>query len=144
MKGLTMKRNQGGFTLIEVMIVVVVLGILTAIALPSYQEYVRRGRRAEARAGLLQAAQWLERAATAQGQYLTKVNDFPESLKTVPSNSYDISLPSSNASAYMLQANPKNAQANDKCGGFTLTQSGERGLTSTSTDSNLITECWTR
>jgi type IV pilus assembly protein PilE len=103
--------------------------------LPSYQEYMRRGRRAEARAGLLQAAQWLERVATAQGQYLSKLNDFPESLKTVPSNSYDISLASSNASAYTLQADPKNAQANDRCGGFTLTQSGERGLTSTSTNS---------
>lgn len=136
MKGLAMQKSkQDGYMLIEVMIVVVLLGILTAIALPSYQEYMRRGRRAEARAGLLQAAQWLERVATAQGQYLSKLNDFPESLKTVPSNSYDISLASSNASAYTLQADPKNAQANDRCGGFTLTQSGERGLTSTSTNS---------
>ena len=53
-----MKRQaQRGFTLIEVMIVVAIVGILSAIAYPSYQEYVRRGHRAEARAGLLQAAQ---------------------------------------------------------------------------------------
>jgi Tfp pilus assembly protein PilE len=51
------------------MIVVAIVGILSAIAYPSYAEYIRRGHRADARAGLLQAQQWLERAATATGQY---------------------------------------------------------------------------
>ena len=58
-------RPSQGFTLIEAMIVVAIVAILAAIALPSYQEYVRRGHRAEARAGLQQAATWMERAATA-------------------------------------------------------------------------------
>ena len=57
-----------GFTLIELMIVVAVVSILSAIAYPSYAEYVRRGHRSDAKAGLLQAQQWLERAATASGQ----------------------------------------------------------------------------
>jgi len=54
-----MKRKNQGFTLIELMIVVAFVEILGAIAIPSYSEYIRRGHRAEARAGLLQAAQWL-------------------------------------------------------------------------------------
>lgn len=59
--------RQKGFTLIEVMIVVAIVGIVTAVAVPSYGEYIRRGHRADARAGLLQAQQWLERASTATG-----------------------------------------------------------------------------
>ncbi|WP_088958981.1 type IV pilin protein [Variovorax sp. HW608] len=137
------KPSQRGFTLIEVMIVVMVVAILAAIALPSYQEYMRRGRRAEARAALLQAAQWLERVATARGHYLTELTDFPGSLQTVPSDSYDIVLVSTSAHAYSLEAQPKNAQAGDKCGSFALNQSGERSLTSP-TAPELIAECWNR
>ena len=66
-----MHTKHKGFTLIELMIVVAVVGILTAVAYPSYAEYVRRGHRADAKAGLLQAQQWMERAATATGEYPT-------------------------------------------------------------------------
>ena len=138
------RRRSRGFTLVEVMIVVAIVGILTAIALPNYQEYVRRGRRAEARAGLLAAAQWLERVATASGKYLSSGSNLPTSLVNVPSKSYTISLDStSGESTYTLLATPQGAQANDKCGMFTLTQAGARGLKN-STDPELVNECWNR
>lgn len=139
-----MKRLHQGFTLIEVMIVVALVGILAAIAMPSYTEYIQRGHRAEARAGLLQAQQWLERAATATGTYPLTA-EFPDTLKKVPSDRYEISLESPTddddddaGRTYTLTATPKGAQATDPCGNYTVTQSGERGA------KGAVTECWNK
>jgi type IV pilus assembly protein PilE len=132
-------KKQRGFTLIELMIVVAIVGILSAIAYPSYAEYIRRGHRAEARAGLLQAAQWLERSATATGTYpLTAA--FPANLKAVPNNRYDIAVVSDGAT-FTLTATPKGAQTGDKCGNYTLTNTGLRGAKGATTG-DIVTECW--
>lgn len=130
-----------GFTLIEVMIVVAVVAILAAIALPSYNEYIRRGHRADARAGLLQAQQWLERAATATGVYPTSL---PASLTWSGDGSkrYDIALAAgATNAAFTLTATPKGAQVGDKCGTYTLTHTGLRGANGV-TSGDIVTECW--
>ena len=138
-----MKHSQQGFTLIEMMIVVAVIGILSAIAYPNYTEYVRRGHRADARAGLLQAAQWLERAATATGLYPTAL---PANLTwaTDTSKRYTISIGGpATTSTFTLTATPKTPgpQAGDRCGNFTLDHRGLRGANGV-TSGAIVTECW--
>lgn len=64
-------RSMKGFTLVELMVVVVIVGILASIAYPSYVESVRRGRRAEARAALLELLQQQERFMTQNNTYRT-------------------------------------------------------------------------
>ena len=132
------KRHQRGFTLIELMIVVAVVGILSAIAYPNYAEYVLRSHRSKAKSALQQAAQWMERAATAQGAYPVTAN-VPSGVLTVEGGRYTMTV-NSDATTYTLTTTPGTNQAADKCGTMTLTNTGARTVSgSLSTD-----ECWAK
>lgn len=133
-----------GFSLIELVLVLAIAAILSAIALPSYHEYIRRGHRAQARAALLQAQQWLERAATATGSY-------PAALPAALSGESDAGkryriayAPSGDPiTGYTLTATPGGAQAGDPCGSYTLAHTGLRGAGNT-TAGAIVAECWDR
>ena len=138
-------KHHRGFTLIELMIVVAVVAILSAIALPSYSEHIRRGHRADARTGLLQAAQWLERAATANGTYPTSL---PAALtwSGEASRRYTIDFDGTQTAAgYTLVATRKSpgAQSNDKCGNYTLTNKGVQDNLNLASGVTSV-DCWRR
>ena len=145
-------ERQSGFTLIEVMIVVAIVGILSAVAYPSYAEYIRRGHRADARAGLLQAQQWLERASTATGVYPVSGSApyyaLPSTLTWAgdPTKRYTIGFQGVPTNAtFTLVATRKagGPQATDRCGDFTLTNTGIRNVVNYA-GGTTATECWNK
>lgn len=156
-------RNQG-FTLIEVMVVVAVIGILSAIAIPSYNAYIQRSHRAEAKNFLMSLAQRLEQNYTLSGTYLQTQGVPPGNIDdtwlastgfgSVPPSGparYNISFVGgapANASAYLLQAVPAGAQTGDECGTLILDQAYRKGAGPGAADvsprADLTLRCWGR
>ena len=128
-----------GVTLIELMVVLVVLGILASIALPSYNTYVQRGRRADAQMALLELAQSLERYFTLNNNYTSATLD--SGVTSRVSTYYTISFAASSptATAYSLQAVPTSVQSADACGTLTLTSTGSRTATKSGAS---VSGCW--
>jgi type IV pilus assembly protein PilE len=119
-------RKARGFTLIEVMITVAIVGILVAIAIPSYQGQLRKGRRAEAQGFLMQVSQ-------RQQQYLLDARSYaPDlgALNLTPPNTvsdfYQVTLTTgTNPPSFLIIANPTNpVQVPD--GRLTLDQTGAK------------------
>jgi type IV pilus assembly protein PilE len=134
-------RSRRGFTLIELVIVVAVVALLAAVALPAYQDSVRKARRTEAKAALSEAAQMMERYMTEKGTYATArlgVDlDPPAVYRDRSENGYYSLTLESEAATYTLSATPQGSQSADECGTFTLTQRGERGVSA-----RTAKECW--
>lgn len=135
-----MKKMQG-FTLIEIMIVVVIIGILASIAYPNYTEYVRRSNRAEGQAFLNDIAARQERFFAQNNRYVT-ANDNSGQLglgtRNSPNDLYTVSLRARAGNVgYVLTAT--NNFNDTRCGNLTLNDLGERGVT----DGTLgVNDCW--
>ncbi len=138
-------RKNTGFTLIELMITVAIVGILGAIAYPSYMEYVKRTHRAEIAGAMTEAAQQLERFYSQNGQYSDAGNNKP-SLSA--GNTWYSLVAVRTDKTFVLTAQPKAGQmmVGDKCGSFTLTETGARSniVGGQAATPALIATCWGR
>jgi type IV pilus assembly protein PilE len=135
---------QKGFTLIELMIVVAIVAIIASIAYPSYTESIRKSRRADAQAVLLESGQFLERFFTENNRYDQSVagvaTALPAYLAQAPKEGatkyYNVNLQTVTNLGYTLSAVPINAQLTDRCGTMTYSITGAKGAAQT--------DCWRR
>ncbi|AOE62272.1 prepilin-type N-terminal cleavage/methylation domain-containing protein [Pseudomonas corrugata] len=133
-----MRRTNRGFTLIEIMIVIAIIGIVITVGYPSLTEYMKKGRRTEIAGLLSEQAQILERYYSKNSSYkdatgLSNGNDFYTINRTLADQSFTLTAVRKSGSS----------MATDKCGDFTLNNTGARGMINAA--SGLTTkDCWGR
>lgn len=136
-----------GFSLLELLVAMAILAVLTSIALPTYAEYVARSRRFEARAGLLEAAHWMERFRTERGRYDDPANagqppaEFPwRQVPRAGEPHYAVSVVAT-AATYRITATAVRTMAGDVCRSLSIDETGMRGFTGPGSTEEV---CWQR
>lgn len=141
-----MKLKMRGVTLMELMVVIVILGILASVAVPSYRRYLLRSQRTEAMRTLM-------RIQTAQEKFMLQYNAYTDNLTDAPpdglgftgttdTGKYALSLTSENDGVFVATATAREGQRDDKeCATLTINQAGTRGATNKEGKPNTAA-CW--
>lgn len=141
-------KSDNGFTLIEILIVVAILGVLAAIALPAYENNVLRSGRAEAKGELMIVASDLERYFSTNNAFIADATplvttDGTNTTRSTENDLYDITVAAGGtgniATSFIATATAKNSQTGDACTTLTISNTGVRGATGDTAD-----ECWQR
>ena len=132
-----------GFTLIEVMIVIAILAIITAVAAPLLDNQKRKGYRSDAIIALTQAVQRQERWRTENGTYTSDVTKLTSTgTAASPEGKYSLAVSNVTSETYTISATPAGPQAQDTdCAQFSVTHTGIKSAKN-SANANTSTKCW--
>lgn len=141
--------KQKGVTLLELLITVAIIGIIAAVAYPSYQSFMEKARRADGQAALMALAAAMERTFTVDNTYATAASGGIPDSDVFPSQApldgtdkyYNLTIPTANATSFEIRAVPITGgpQDNDDCKTLTLTHTGERDVLGSSLTKD---DCW--
>ena len=146
------RARQRGFTLIELMIAVAIIGILLRLAYPAYQNSVMKSRRADAKTALLDLAQREERYLATANQYTTSAPALgyatgttvtvasPMTIQNGSASFYTLAVSAPTTTSFSATATPTGAQLSKdtQCGAFTIDNTGRQTISGTGN----ATDCW--
>lgn len=130
-----------GFSLLELMIALVLIGVLISLAYPYYLQYVLKSRRVDALATLIQDQIILERCFSQHFSYIADCSSFPVFPHVTPEGFYSINISRLTVTTYTLTATPIENQLKDaRCAHMTVNQANVK--TGQDSTANATTECW--
>lgn len=135
-----MSPRVRGFTLVELMIVVAIVGILAAVAYPGYQEHIRKSRRAECAGVVAGISSAMERRFSTTNSYAGPLPGPAQCPAQGGGLFYNLGFAAGEptVTTFVIQAVPAGPQAADKCGTLTLDNVGQKGQK----DGLTVRECW--